>query len=89
MKSPITTGSAPLVGWGLMGAWGLVSLSLEVPAIPGGAVFSNVFSTLASIIACLVVLLLTRSSRLDGWLATDPLPWAVTVSACSAANQAV
>lgn len=88
MKSPITAGSLPLVGWGLMGAWGLVSLSLEVPAIPGGPTFSNAFSTLASIVACLLVLPLARSPRLNRAVAFDPLPWAVVMSACSAANQA-
>ena len=88
MKFPIPAGSLHLVGWGLMGAWGLVSLSLEIPAIPGGPTFSNAFSTLASILACLLVLLFARVPRPGRAVASDPFPWAAAMSACSAANQA-
>lgn len=87
----------PLTGWGILGAWGLVSLALVVPATPGGATFANVFTTGASIVSCLIVWVLSRlGTHRDGvedvrgptrFLSRNPLLWGGAVAFCSVANQ--
>lgn len=97
MRLSGTATAWPLMGWGLMGAWGLVSLALVVPATPGGATFANLFTTGASIVSCLIIWFADHiSNRFAGKpvqtgspciVGTNPWPWAITVSACSLINQ--
>lgn len=86
-----------LIGWGLLTAWGLASLTLDSPPVAGGAPVLNAVTSLASVVACLALL---AGSRLGGiGRPARPAPrarhgalvWACAaiVAACSVANQLV
>lgn len=57
-----------LLGWGLLTAWGLVSLALEVPPIPGGPAVANAVTSAASLagLGLLAVLIRLKPRLLDG-----------------------
>lgn len=100
MQKDVRTG-ALLLGWGLLTAWGLVSLTLEIAPIPGGVAALNAFTSLASLVGCLLVLacgritarkrVRNRSAARDAGRLPMRLVWglACATSAFSLANQII
>lgn len=84
-----------LLGWGLLTAWGLTALVLDLAPIPGPVPVLNIVTSLASIGACLALLLISRLPSLAGIpspASVHPaLIWspAVFMAVCSIANQAM
>lgn len=51
-------GVLPLLGWGLLTAWGLVGLSLKRPSLLGGEALQSAMGSASSLAACLILGLL-------------------------------
>ncbi len=81
-----------LLGWGLLTAWGLVSLSLAIPPIPGGVAVVNAVTSAASLASLLALgFLLGRGLRflMACRARSGLLSWvlAVLMFLCSLGNQ--
>lgn len=82
-----------LLGWGLLTAWGLVSLALEVPPIPGGPAVANAVTSAASLVGLglLAVLIKLKPHPLNGTVhRPGVLAWGLGLfmAACSLGDQA-
>lgn len=87
-------GHVPLVGWGFLTAWGLVSLTLDYSPIPGGPALLNAVTSFASILGCAAVLMCALWRKADHSAAkqatsgsVSALVLGVGVSALSVLNQ--
>ncbi len=81
-----------LLGWGLLTAWGLVSLALEIPPVPGGPAVANAATSASALVGLglLAVLLKFKPRLLAGARGRrNALAWGLGLfmALCSLGNQ--